>query len=159
MHISSNDVTRTRQDFRDRVIEVIHRMKLTQKEIADACGVHQSTVHRWFSYGGDIDFPAALTRVLSEGPLKSLGLAILEFQAAGLGVEPRQIDAANRLDGSIIDDTLTITGHIGKLARLVGDGKLNHTEARKQLEAIRNTANVGLLELDRMEVREGRPRV
>ena len=156
MHIANDDVNRTRQDFRDRMLEVIHRLKITQKEIADACGVHQSTVHRWFSYGGDVDFPAALTRALTEGPLKELGLAILGFQASGLGVEPRQVNLEGRLNGSILDDTLLITGHIGALARLVNDGQLNYADARKQFEDIRTAANVGLLELDKMEVRARR---
>ena len=151
MHITRDDVNRLRADFRDRVLEILQTTRLTQKELADACGVHQTTVHRWFSYEGDVDFPAALTPALVSTPeMKLIAEAIVSFQAAKLGLEVRQLSVRGGLDGSIVDDTLNIAEDVGRLAQLVKNGKVDYAKARKTLEEIRTQANVALLEIERM---------
>jgi hypothetical protein len=119
VHYFDNRPNRLAEEFKATALATMAECAITQDMIADAIGVNRSTIARWFSYGGDLHFPAALTSMLSTKQLRPLALDIIRFQAQALGlnvVDGEWVDAY--LDGSMDDELLEIGRLEGKMIEL-----------------------------------------
>ena len=148
MHSRRDHCNRLRDEFREEANRTIDERKILEKQLADALGVDQSTVHRWlvYDYEDKADFPASLVpALLDEYP--ELALTMLRFQARAMHCQIIPIIQHGALNGSILDEVLTLSQFTGRLAGAVKEGRLDPRKCESSLIAIREAADGALAEI------------
>ncbi len=151
MHFFNRNAQRLCEDLRARILIVMQEHNITQEMLAEALGVHQSTISRWLSYEGDIHFPAALTSLLKSEKLYPVALEIIRFQAEQLElIVHKNVSYKHILDGSLNDEALGIVEHIGKVVSHAREGKTKVRQCRAELEKIKDLVDRALQEIKTM---------
>lgn len=115
VHFFNNRPNRLAEEFKAHVLAAMAEYGITQDELADAIGVNRSTIARWFSYNGDLCFPAPLTPMFESKRLRPIALVIIRFQAQELGLEVREPAVVGAVNGSLDDELLEIGRLEGKM--------------------------------------------
>lgn len=149
MHFFDQSVARRCQDFKAAVWESIQDHKITQEDIAASLGVAQCAVSRWMSVTGDLHVPAALIPALNDEKVKPLQFDILSFIARQSGcVVTVRPEVVGELNGSLNDETLDLTAHLGRIADLVASGRMDAKKARREIASMRLALNKADAELE-----------
>lgn len=145
MHFFDPKTSRLAEDFKACVLASMGDNKLTQQMLADAIGVDQATISRWFSYGGDLHFPACLTPMFSSDALRVLALDILRFQAQPLGfMVADSLGSVGEVNGSLDDELLEIGRLEGKMIELKDKSPRQVARLCDELERVVNRARLEL---------------
>lgn len=148
MHSRRDRCNRLRDEFREEANRTIDEKRILEKQLADALGVDQSTVHRWLVYDFEdkADFPASLVPALLE-EYPELALTMLRFQARAMHCQIIPLLSHGPLNGSILDEVLTLSQFTGRLAGAVKEGRLDSHKCENSLLAIREAADQALVEI------------
>jgi len=136
--ISMHDRAPERDLIRTALIRLAQRSDVTQERVADACGVHQTTVSRWLS--GQADIPA---RALSpiEVELGTFALTSAYARERGVRFVPLDADENAALRGRSEYELGAFTVEastrvLSELAAALDDGEIDPAEDRRIDEAL-----------------------
>jgi len=149
MHTTKQDIQRLKEDFRIEAVAVMDSEKLLQKELADELGVNQSTICRWISYQGDIDFPASLIPALHE-KFPALGFTLLRWQAERMGYAITKRPDRKNLNGNVLDEMIDMNSYLARLLDDIRDGKVRLREAKKMLSMMSELIQKANMEIEEM---------
>ena len=135
--------------FKDAVWESIHDNRITQDDIAGSLGVAQCAVSRWMNPTGDLHFPAALIPALNDEKVKPLQKDILNFiaKASGFVLVARPV-ILGELNGTLQDETVDLTAHLGRIAEMVASGSMDAKKARREIASMRQALDKAEAELE-----------
>lgn len=149
MHFFNESVERGAQDFKAAAWESIHNNRIKLGQIASSLGVDQGTVSRWFDVAGDLHFPAGLIPALSDERVTPMREDLLRFLTCHSGYNlARRIRVIGHLNGTLSDETVDISAHLGKIAEQVQSGHIDKAKAQRQIDAIRQTCDRAEAELE-----------
>ena len=148
MHFFDQNVARAAQDFRSRAWESIQDNHITQEAVAGALSVEQSTVSRWMSPGGDLHLPAFAIPMLNDECLVGFREDILRWIVEHSGYTlGRRVKIIN-LNGTVADEAMEITEHLGKIAQQVNSGQMEPRKARHTITLMRQALDRAEAELE-----------
>lgn len=149
MHFFDTAVARLAQDFKARAWESIQDHQITQEDIAAALGVEQSTVSRWMSVAGDLHLPAFAVPALADERVLPLRKDLIDFIARRSAyVIARRLPIVGTLNGSLDDETMELTAHLGRIAEQVTRGRLDARRARHEITKMREALDRAEAELE-----------
>ncbi len=148
MHFFDAQSKRLSEDIRSLIKAVMDEHEITLQDIADAYGVHHSTVSRWIKFDGDIHTPAALTPLLNSEKLFPLALAIIQFQAQPLNLIVTRRVEYGKLNGSLDDEHLAMMRTLGKMVDDAKANKVNERALRNEIRTMRELLDQAEQELN-----------
>lgn len=148
MHFFDQRVARAAQDFRDRTWESIQDNRITQEAVAAALSVEQSTVSRWMSCGGDFHLPAFAIPMLNDPCLSVFREDLLRWLVERSGYTLGRRLKITNLNGTVADEAMELTEHLGKIAQQVNSGHLDARKARHTIALMRQALDRADAELE-----------
>jgi hypothetical protein len=148
MHFFDQRVARVAQDFRVRTWESIQDNHITQEAVASALSVEQSTVSRWMSPGGDFHLPAFAIPMLNDTCLLGFREDLLRWLVEKSGYALGRRLNIQQLNGTVADETMELTEHLGKIAAQVNSGRMEPRKARHLIGLMRQTLDRAEAELE-----------
>lgn len=148
MHFFDQRVARAAQDFRARTWESIQDNHITQEAVASALSVEQSTVSRWMSPGGDFHLPAFAIPMLNETSLLGFREDLVRWIVDHSGYTLGRRLKIQQLNGTIADEAMELTEHLGKIAQQVNSGHMDARKARHVFGLMRQALDRAEAELE-----------
>lgn len=149
MHYFDHRIARLAQDFKTASWESVHDNRITQEDIAASLGVDQGSVSRQMSPGSDLHFPAFAVAALNDEKVKPLQHDMLVYLARHSGhiVTPRPV-ILKELNGTLADETVDLTAHLGRIAEMVASGRMDAKKARREIASMRSALDKADAELE-----------
>jgi len=148
MHFFDQRIDRAASDFKARTWESIQDNHVKQEAVAGALSVEQSTVSRWMCPGGDYHLPAFAIPMLNEPCLLGFREDLLRWLVEKSGYTLGRRLKIQQLNGTVADETMELTEHLGKIAAQVNSGHMDARRARHLIGLMRQTLDRAEVELD-----------